>query len=155
MNNKNGPASAQGRTPVKKRINKKHAYFICTLLAAVFILAMAVVLMSVSDNRAYNDYMNQAQQLYYNKDYDGALSVLRKAASIEKTDECQLLMASCYENQGNYTRALEVLRGPHRGHREHAPQHQRRRKGDGRGPGVSRRNHKARAGQPESRRRGL
>ena len=111
MNNKNGPASAQGRTPVKKRINKKHAYFICTLLAAVFILAMAVVLMSVSDNRAYNDYMNQAQQLYYNKDYDGALSVLRKAASIEKTDECQLLMASCYEDQGNYTRALEVLRG--------------------------------------------
>lgn len=111
MNNKNGPASAQGRTPVKKRINKKRAYFICTLLAAVFILAMAVVLMSVSDNRAYNDYMNQAQQLYYNKDYDGALSVLRKAASIEKTDECQLLMASCYENQGNYTRALEVLRG--------------------------------------------
>ena len=40
-------------------------------------------------------------------DYDGALSILRKAASVEKTDECLLLMAECYENQGNYTKALQ------------------------------------------------
>ena len=95
---------------VRRQTNRRRAYAICTILAAVFIIATAVVLMSISDNRAYNDYMNQAQQLYYNRDYDGALSVLRKAASVEKTDECLLLMAQCYENQGNYTKALEVLR---------------------------------------------
>ena len=95
---------------VRRQTNRRRAYAICTILAAVFIIATAVVLMSISDNRAYNDYMNQAQQLYYNRDYDGALSILRKAASVEKTDECLLLMAECYENQGNYTKALEVLR---------------------------------------------
>ena len=95
---------------VHKRPSRRRAYVICTILAAVFIIALAVVLMSISDNRTYNDYMNQAQLLYYNKDYDGALSILRKAAAVEKTDECLLLMAECYEIQGNYTRALEVLR---------------------------------------------
>ena len=101
---------AKASAAVRRRPNRRRAYAICTILAAVFIIAMAVVLMSISDNRAYNDYMNQAQELYYNRDYDGALSILRKAASVEKTDECLLLMAQCYENQGNYTKALEVLR---------------------------------------------
>ena len=108
---------SNGRTPapeknraVRKRVDRKRAYIICTILAAIFIIAMAVVLMSMSDNRVYNDYMNQAQALYYQKDYDGALSALRKAAAVEKTDECLLLMATCYEQQGNYAKALEVLR---------------------------------------------
>ena len=100
-------ASAQ---TVRRPVNRKRAYIICTILAAIFIIAMAVVLMSMSDNRVYNDYMNQAQTLYYQKDYDGALSALRKAAAVEKTDECLLLMASCYEEEGNYAKALEVLR---------------------------------------------
>lgn len=95
---------------VRRPVNRKRAYIICTILAAIFIIAMAVVLMSMSDNRVYNDYMNQAQTLYYKKDYDGALSALRKAAAVEKTDECLLLMASCYEEEGNYAKALEVLR---------------------------------------------
>lgn len=94
----------------RRRADRRRAYIICTILAAIFIIAMAVVLMSMSDNRAYNDYMNQAQTLYYQKDYDGALSMLRKAAAIEKTDECLLMMATCYEQQGNYPKALEVLR---------------------------------------------
>ena len=105
--------SSKGRASaptVRRPVNRKRAYIICTILAAIFIIAMAVVLMSMSDNRVYNDYMNQAQTLYYNKDYDGALSALRKAAAVEKTDECLLLMASCYEEEGNYAKALEVLR---------------------------------------------
>lgn len=92
------------------RASKRRAYVVCTILAAVFIIATAVVLMGISDNRVYNDYMNQAQQLYYNKDYDGALSMLRKAAAVERSEECLMLMADCYETQGNYTKALEVLR---------------------------------------------
>ncbi|MCR5576613.1 MAG: leucine-rich repeat domain-containing protein [Oscillospiraceae bacterium] len=109
--------SSNGRTPAptknksaRRRVDRKRAYIICTILAAIFVIAMAVVLMSMSDNRVYNDYMNQAQTLYYQKDYDGALSALRKAAAVEKTDECLLLMATCYEQQGNYAKALEVLR---------------------------------------------
>ena len=92
--------TAVSPAPHRGQPRRRRAYVICTILASVFIIAMAVVLMSISDNRVYNDYMNQAQLLYYNKDYDGALSMLRKAASKEKTDECLLLMAQCYENQG-------------------------------------------------------
>ena len=83
---------------------------ICAILAAVFVFAMAAALLSVSDNRSYNDYMNRAQQLFYNKDYDGALASLRKASSIEQTEECLMLMADCYQSQGNYAKALEMLR---------------------------------------------
>ena len=101
---------ARGGTAVRRRPDKKRAIFLCTVLALVFVVAMAVVLMSIADNRRYNDYMNQAQRLFYNKDYDGALAVLRKASAVEKTEECLLLMADCYETQGNYTKTLEVLR---------------------------------------------
>ena len=110
MSNRDAGHYAQGGTAVRRRPNRKRAVLVCTILAAVFVIAMAVVLMSVSDNRSYNDYMNQAQQLFYNKDYDGALAALRKASAVEKTDECLMLMADCYQNQGNYTKTLEVLR---------------------------------------------
>ena len=110
MRNRTTGDRAPGAAAVRSRPNRKRAVLICTVLAAVFVIAMAVVFMGVSDNRSYNDYMNQAQQLFYNKDYDGALAVLRKASSIEKTEECLLLMADCYQLQGNYTKTLEVLR---------------------------------------------
>ena len=71
MNNRNAGRYARGETAVRRRPNRKRAVLVCTILAAVFVIAMAVVFMSVSDNRSYNDYMNQAQQLFYNKDYDG------------------------------------------------------------------------------------
>ncbi len=105
MSSKSYRGSANVRKPDKKR-----AIIVCTVLAAVFLVAMAVVLMSISDNRAYNEYMNEAQMLYYNRDYDGALSALRKASSVEQTEECLMLMADCYQAQGNYTKTLEVLR---------------------------------------------
>ena len=110
MSSKGRSSAPTANRSTRRPVNRKRAYIICTILAAVFLIAMTVVLMSMSDNRAYNDYMNQAQMLYYQKDYDGALSALRKAAAIEKTDECLMLMASCYEEEGNYAKALEVLR---------------------------------------------
>ena len=110
MNNHSAGYRAQGGAAVRRRPNRKRAVLVLTILAAVFVFALAVVLMSVSDNRSYNDYMNQAQQLFYNKDYDGALAALRKASAIEKTDECLMLMADCYQTQGNYTKTLEMLR---------------------------------------------
>ncbi|MBQ9685725.1 MAG: leucine-rich repeat domain-containing protein [Oscillospiraceae bacterium] len=110
MNSKSNPAAAVMTGAEHRKPNKKRAILVCTILAAVFIIAMAVVLMGVSDRKVYNDYMNQAQLLYYNKDYDGALAALRKASAVEQTDECRMLMADCYETQGNYVKALEVLR---------------------------------------------
>lgn len=102
--------SAPGRTAVRRKPNKRRAVLLITILASVFVVAMAVVLMGIADNRRYNDYMNQAQQLFYNRDYDGALAALRKAAAVEKTEECLLLMADCYQTQENYPKTLEVLR---------------------------------------------
>ena len=103
-------AYASGGRAVRRKPNKKRAILLCTILASVFVVAMAVVLMGIVDNRRYNDYMNQAQRLFYNKDYDGALAALRKASSVEKTEECLLLMADCYQTQENYPKTLEVLR---------------------------------------------
>lgn len=111
MNNRRyGRGGTAVRTAPRRRPSRKRALLVCAALAAVFFFAMAVVLMSVSDNRSYNNYMNEAQQRFYNKDYDGALAALRKAASVEKTEECLLLMADCYQSQGNYTKTLEALR---------------------------------------------
>ena len=109
MNSNLKPDAVNMAAPPRKP-NRKRAILVCTILAAIFIIAMAVVLMGVSDRKVYNDYMNQAQLLYYNRDYDGALAALRKASNVEQTDECLMLMADCYETQGNYVKALEVLR---------------------------------------------
>jgi internalin A len=94
----------------KKQRRKHIFYMIFTVFVAVLIIVVAVVLRNASDARNYNSYMEQAQQSMGNSDYDSALSALRKAASIDKTDECLLLMVDCYETQGNYTKALEILR---------------------------------------------
>lgn len=95
---------------VKKGNRKRRIYLICLGLAAVLLIASAAVLKIVTERQAYNEYMKQAQECYYKSDYDNALVVLRKAASLEDNEECGMLMAACYEAQGNYTRALEVLR---------------------------------------------
>ena len=96
---------------VKKGSRKNKIYLICLCLAAVVLVASAAVMKMVSEHQAYNEYMKQAQESYYRSDYDSALVVLRKAAALEENDECGMLMAACYEAQGNYSKALEVLRG--------------------------------------------
>lgn len=115
---KNKPVSHRAKSPVKRtgtrikrRSRKSKVYIICLSLAAIILLATAFILKTVSEHQAYNEYMKQAQELYYRSDYDNALVVLRKADSLEKNEECGFLMAACYEAQGNYARALEVLRG--------------------------------------------
>ena len=96
---------------IKEGKSKKRTLYLVVIIAlAVLIAAAAIVLRGVSDQRMYNDYMKQAQQSYSASDYDSALAALRKAAAIDQTDECLMLMTACYETQGNYTKALEVLR---------------------------------------------
>ena len=97
-------------TAEQRRRRRKVLYMLATAAAALLIIAVAVVLRSVSDMKKYNDYLDQARHSYETCDYDSALAALRKAAAVERTEDCLLLMVDCYENQGNYTKALEILR---------------------------------------------
>lgn len=94
----------------KRRRRRRVLYMLATAATALLIIAVAVVLRSVSEMKSYNDYLNQARRSYETCDYDSALAALRKAASIDRSEDCLLLMVDCYENQGNYTKALEILR---------------------------------------------
>ncbi len=100
-----------GSADLKKGSRKNKIYLICLCLAAVVLITAAAVLRIVSEHQAYNEYMKQAQESYYKSDYDSALAALRKASALENNDECGMLMSACYEAQGNYVKALEVLRG--------------------------------------------
>ena len=102
------PAKPLGKT--KKRSRKNKIYFICLVLAAIALVAAATVLKAVSEHQAYNEYMKQAQEYYSRGSYDNALVALRKADALEDNLECGMLMSACYEAQGNYVKALEVLR---------------------------------------------
>lgn len=103
--------SAEPMTAAEQRRRHRRAlYMLATAAAALLIIAVAVVLRSVSDMKSYNGYLGQARQNYEACDYDSALAALRKAASIERSEDCLLMMVDCYENQGNYTKALEILR---------------------------------------------
>ena len=93
-----------------KLTNKQKVYISILAILAVAILVFALVFRNISDSRAYSRYMESAQEAMANNDYEGALSALRKAATIDDTDESLLLMATCYENLGNYDLALQTLR---------------------------------------------
>jgi len=110
-----GEHTARRKAPdyeaMRRREKKKRlAYFLFTAFCALVVILLAVVLRSVSDTRAFNEYMEQARANYYSSNFDSALTYLRKAASIEGTDECLAMTAQCYESLGNYDKALETLR---------------------------------------------
>ncbi len=90
----------------KKRI----LYAVLIAAVAVVIFSAALLIRGIRENREYSRYMSAAQASTLNGDYENALSQLRKAASINMTDECLLIMAQCYEALGNYDRAIEALR---------------------------------------------
>lgn len=90
---------------------RRHVLFaVGTTLTALLIILLALSMIGSSDAREYKNHMNAAAESYAAGDYDSALSSLRKAAAIDDTRECRLLMADCYEAQENYEKALEVLR---------------------------------------------
>lgn len=105
------PLDTEPMTEAEKRRRRRRVlYMLATAAAALLIIAVAVMLRSASEMKRYNDYLSQARGSYASCDYDNALAALRKAASIDRSEECLLLMVDCYENQGNYTKALEILR---------------------------------------------
>lgn len=80
------------------------------VLLAVIIMISAALLRTASENKAYDRYLDSAQESIAGGDFESALSSLRKAAAIDATDDCFLLMAQCYENLGNFDKAIECLR---------------------------------------------
>ena len=93
----------------KKKNQKRTLYIVFTALAAAMIIVAAFILKGAAEQRSYNTYYGNALQDYYNGDYDSALSSLRRASAIAETEECSMLMVDCYDRQGNYQKALELL----------------------------------------------
>lgn len=98
------------RLITKLNISKRGLYVMGTIAAVVLIVVIAIVLRAASEKRSYSAYYNRAVESYASGDYDSALTDLRKAAAVDQRQECLMLMADCYEAQGNLDKALEVLR---------------------------------------------
>ena len=85
-------------------------FLLATVLAVLALAAFAMWHMAQSKTDEYSDSMDQARESYQSRDYETALRYLRRAAPLEQGDEVRLLMADCYEAQGNLDKALEILR---------------------------------------------
>ena len=99
----------RSRSPEKVR-RSRIIFFTLVASAALLVSALAFMIRTIQENQAYDRYIETAQMNMLEGDYDSALSLLRKAGSIDFSDDCLLLMAQCYEAQGNYDRAIEALR---------------------------------------------
>ena len=98
------------RLTAEQQRKKKTLYVILIVAVAVVLFSAALLIRGIAENREYSRYMSAAQASTLSGDYENALSQLRKAASINMSDECLLIMAQCYEALGNYDRAIEALR---------------------------------------------
>ena len=98
------------RLKTQLNISKRGLYVMGTIAAVVLVVLIAIVLRAASEKRSYSAYYNRAVESYASGDYDSALTDLRKAAAVDQRQECLMLMADCYEAQGNLDKALEVLR---------------------------------------------
>ena len=95
------------RTPDDRR---RRRTVIAAAAAVVLVLVLAQLLHGNSEERRYERYRQQAAASYQKGDYDQTLSDLRKAGAIRSSEDVLMLMADCYEAQGNWELALETLR---------------------------------------------
>ena len=96
--------------PKKPKKVPRGFYVGMLLVAFVCIVAAAILMRTAHENKRYDVSYEQALTSFRSGDYDGALAELRRAASYKETEEVLRLMADCYEAQGNYDRALELMR---------------------------------------------
>ena len=101
------PAPAAVR---RRKIRKSTLFLAATAALVVLIVLIAVILRTSTDAREYRNYYSLAQDCYTEHDYDSALTYLRKAARVNDCDEVKSMMVECYYAEGNYSKALEVLR---------------------------------------------
>ena len=101
-----------GRVKRSLREKRKQRWFLFGTATAILLLVLlAVTLLNYNRPDIYGLNMAAARESIEAGDYDSALRSLRKAAAEQESEECLLLMADCYEAQGNLDKALEILRG--------------------------------------------
>ena len=105
-----GSHEAVGRSDKKRKLSRRALFVGGFLLAFALVVMAASLLRGASDRRSYHAYYTQAETAYADRDWESALTWLRKAIAIDEKDECLLLMADCYEKLGNLDKALELLR---------------------------------------------
>lgn len=104
------------RRAEEKRRKKRIVTIVCIAAAVIALLiAGTLIIRSTAQSKAYNDSFRLAQSHYYDGDYDAALSELRQALSVKKTDECLLLMSECYEAKSDYVNAIAILESSNSG----------------------------------------
>lgn len=101
------------REQSEHRAHKKRKKLIIVCVAIVAVLAaMLALILALKNGGTESEYSNafkQAQEYYYAGDYDNALTKLREAMEVKKTDECLLLMSRCYEAKYDYVNAIAIL----------------------------------------------
>ena len=89
----------------------RSSLIIAGIIALILLLVIiAVVIRAATDSQEYSRYFSIAEEYYYAKDYSSALSYFRKASRVDETEDVKAMMAECYYAEGNYAKALEVLR---------------------------------------------
>ena len=96
--------------PARRKIRRSTLFLAATAALVVLIVLIAVILRTSTDAREYRNYYSLAQDCYTDHDYDTALTYLRKAARVNDCDEVKNMMVECYYAEGNYAKALEILR---------------------------------------------
>ena len=92
------------------KAGERRKYLIAAASGVILVLILALLLASGGESRRYERYCRQGAECYQKGDYDQALSMLRKAETIRGSEDLLMLMADCYEAQGNWDLALETLR---------------------------------------------
>ena len=99
------------RTEEKEHRRKKKLLIVCVAAVAALaaLLVLILALKSGGEAKEYREAYEKAQTYYYDGEYDKALEKLREAMTINKTDECLLLMSQCYEAKYDYVNAIAIL----------------------------------------------
>lgn len=105
-----GGENTERRKPGRSRKSRISWLRIAATGAAVLLMVLALLFYSGGENRRYERYCRLADEYYQKGEYDLALSNLRKAGEISSSEELQMLMVNCYQEQGNWDGALEIMR---------------------------------------------
>lgn len=94
----------------KLRMSRRMKFLLGAVVAALLLAVAAFAMRRPTIESIYRENMKKALVAYEQSDYDNSLRFLRRAAACEESEECLLLMASCYEQSGQLDRSLELLR---------------------------------------------
>ncbi len=103
------PSRRRKPPPARRRLSKRMR-FLLAAVAAALLLGAAALILTPAETGLYEANMSRALEAWEQADWERALQHLRLASALDESDDCLLLMASCYEQLGNLDKALELLR---------------------------------------------